>query len=95
VLPDWFDLHVLRLTVAAATVATGLGAVLWLALARQVALRAAGSLVLAAMTIALVFYAQGPLKDCEQTCDCRFLKSDIAVDGCATVTTQSARGAQS
>jgi hypothetical protein len=95
VLPDWFDLHVLRLTVAAATVATGLGAVLWLALARQVALRAAGSLVLAAMTIALVFYAQGPLKDCEQTCDCRFLKSDIAVDGCATVPAQSARGAQS
>ena len=94
-LPDWFDLHVLRLAVAAATVATGLGAVLWIALARQAALRAVGSLALVAMTVALIFYAQGPLKDCEQTCDCRFLKSDIAVDGCATVPMEHASTARS
>jgi hypothetical protein len=32
------------------------------------------------------------LKDCEQTCSCRFLKTDIAVDGCATVPSDSAHG---
>jgi hypothetical protein len=83
VLPDWFDLETLRATVAGATVVTALGALLALAFFRRIWLRAGVAVVLLGATAALLFYVQGPLQDCEDTCDCRFLKSDLAVDGCA------------
>ena len=84
-LPDWLDLEALRTIVAGATVATALGAVLAVAFFRKVSMRAGLAVVLLGATGALLFYAQGPLKDCEETCDCRFLKSEIAVDGCAPI----------
>jgi hypothetical protein len=82
VLPDWLDLEALRLIVAGATVLTALGAVLAVAFLRTVSMRAGLAVVLLGATAALLFYSQGPLKDCEETCECRFLKSEIAVDGC-------------
>jgi hypothetical protein len=82
VLPDWFDLQVLRLIVAGATVATALSAILAVALFRRVPLRAGFAVVLLGCTAALLFYYQGPLQDCEDTCDCKFLRSEIPVAGC-------------
>jgi hypothetical protein len=83
VLPDWFDLDMLRAFVAGATVVTALGAIFAIAFFRTVSMRAGLAVVLLGITGALLVYAQGPLEDCEKTCDCRFLKSDLAVSGCA------------
>jgi hypothetical protein len=82
VLPDWFDLHALRLVVTYSAVACALGAVLMVALTRRLWLRAGLSVVLAAAAVALVVYHQGPLDHASDTCSYRFLKSDLAVDGC-------------
>jgi hypothetical protein len=82
VLPDWFDLHALRLTVSIAAVVCALLAVLALARLRHPALRAGFAVVLLAATGALGVWYQGPLKHADETCSYRFMKSDLAVDGC-------------
>jgi hypothetical protein len=83
VLPDWVDLQAVRMIVAAATVVAAVGAILVMALTRQAFLRFGVAVVLLGTAAALLVYFQGPLRDCEDTCDCRVLKSDVAVDGCA------------
>jgi hypothetical protein len=93
VLPDWFDFEALRTFVAVATVVAALGAILSVAFFRRTWLRAGFAVVLLGAAATLVFYFQGPLNDCKETCSCRFLKTDIAVDGCATVPVDSAHGA--
>jgi hypothetical protein len=95
VLPDWFDLTALRVVVSAAALVTAFSAILVLALTRRLVVRAGLAVVLVAASGALVLYHQGPLKDAERTCSYRFLKSDLAVDGCAVPGhgTQTAQGA--
>jgi hypothetical protein len=85
-LPDWFDLHALRLTVAAGVVVLGVGAVLALAMARQWFVKIVLAVVLIAGAVALVAYDRGPLHRCTQQTTCHFLNDDIAVNGAAAHT---------
>ncbi len=82
-LPDWFDLHALRLTVTTAAAVCALGAVLVVAFLRKPFARFGLAVVLLAATSCLVVYYQGPLARADDTCSFRFMKSDLAVDGCA------------
>ena len=92
VLPDWFDFHALQLTVTITAAVCALLAVLAVARFRQPLLRAGVALVLVAATSALVVYYQGPLQRAQDNCSYRFMKSDLAVDGCA-VANNTAQGA--
>jgi hypothetical protein len=83
VLPDWFDLQALRLTVTVTAAVCALLAVLAVARFRQPLLRAGVAVVLIGAASALVVYYQGPLQRAEDNCSYRFMKSDLAVDGCA------------
>ena len=82
VLPDWFDLHALRLTVSTAAIVCAFAAILAAACFRRTVVRAGLAVVLLAASSALVVYYQGPLQRADDTCSYRFMKSDLAVDGC-------------
>jgi len=92
VLPDWFDLHALRLTVSVSAAVCVLLAVLAVARFRRPVWRAGFAVVLVAAASALVVYYQGPLQRADDTCSYRFMKSDLAIDGCA-VPNGTAQGA--
>jgi hypothetical protein len=89
VLPHWFDLHALQLTVAGLAVLCGISAVLSLALGRMATLRFGLAILFVAGTVGLVAYSRGPLQRAESTCHYRFLKSELAIDGCAHAQTGS------
>ena len=82
VLPDWFDFHALQLTISAAMGITALGAIIVAARVRHLAVRASLAVVLLAATGAMFAYYQGPMHRGEEQCAFRFLKSDLAIDGC-------------
>jgi hypothetical protein len=82
VLPHWFDLHALQLTVATAAVLCGISAVLSLALGRVAVVRFGLAAVFVAGAISLVAYSHGPLQRAETTCHYRFLQSNLVVSGC-------------
>jgi hypothetical protein len=90
VLPDWFDLQTLRTFLAVGIGLTALAAIFAVVYYRNVVLRAGLAVVFLGLSATMLFYFQGPLKHCATTCDCRFLKTDLSVDGCAT--TQNASG---
>jgi hypothetical protein len=92
VLPDWFDFHALQLTVTVTAAVCALLAVLAVARFRQPLLRAGVALVLLGASSALVVYYQDPLQRAEDHCSYRFMKSDLAVDGCVAPN-NSAQGA--
>jgi hypothetical protein len=93
VLPDWFDFHALQLSIAGAMLLTSLSAILAVALIRTFVLRAGLAVVMLGMTVALFAYYQGPVHRGEQQCSFRFLKSDLAIDGCANPSAGTAQGA--
>jgi hypothetical protein len=95
VLPQWFDLHALQLTVAGAAVLCGISAVLSLALSRATVLRFGLAAVFLAGAISLVAYSTGPLHRAQTTCHYRFLQSDLVVNGCAHATSGGAAAASS
>jgi hypothetical protein len=86
VLPHWFDLHALQMTVAGAAVLCGISAVLSLALSRSTVLRFGLAAMFLAGGISLVAYSHGPLQHAEATCHYRFLQSDLVVNGCVHAT---------
>ena len=90
-LPDWFDLTTLRAFVGVGIALTALAAIFAVVYYRNVVLRAGLAVVFLGLSATMLVYFQGPLKDCAKTCDCRFLKTDIAVDGCATTQSASAQ----
>jgi hypothetical protein len=90
VLPDWFDLATLRTFLGVGIALTALAAIFAVVYYRNVMLRAGLAVVFLGLSATMLFYFQGPLKDCASTCDCRFLKTDIAVEGCATTHNASA-----
>jgi hypothetical protein len=60
----------------------GFAAILAVAYFRRPAVRAGLAVVLLAATSFLVFYDAGPLQRADRNCSYRFMKSDLAVDGC-------------
>jgi hypothetical protein len=90
VLPDWFDLETLRMFLGVGIALSALAAIWAVVYYRNVVLRAGLAVVFLGLSATMLFYFQGPLKHCASTCDCRFLKTDIAVDGCATTQSASA-----
>jgi hypothetical protein len=91
VLPDWFDLEALRMFLAVGIALSALAAIWAVVSYRTVMLRAGLAVVFLGLSATMLFYFQGPLKHCASTCDCRFLKTDIAVDGCATQSASAPR----
>src|SRR5262249_54418939 len=92
VLPHWFDLHALQLTVAGLAVVCAISAVRSLALGPVAMLRFGLALVFAVGAIGLVAYSRGPLQRAETTCHYRFLRSNLVIDGCVHARSAAAPG---
>lgn len=81
VLPDWFDLDALRLTIGTVVVLLVVGLIVALALIRSVAKKLV-AVVLIAGAAAGVLYYRSTLDECEETCSCEFVFDQIEIDGC-------------
>lgn len=80
-LPEWFDLDALRLTVTSSVVVFALGALAALIVVRKVVARILLLAVLGGLAAAGVAYAS-TLDECAARCDCKFLFDRIKVDDC-------------
>lgn len=81
-LPDWVDLHVVKVFVATATVLATVAAILCVAYLRRLVLRVGLALALVGSAVAMLVYYRGPLQDAQETCHFHLLKSDVPVDHC-------------
>ena len=79
--PDSLNYDALRNTLVALVIVSVIAVIVVIAVVRNVTYKIVAALVIGALGIGIFVYWTS-LEDCEKTCDCRFLRSDIVVDSC-------------